>query len=51
MFTDGSVKKGVKSGWAYSAKIDGFVVAEDSGAFTQTTSLLLCHCAWTLGGP
>ena len=30
VFTDGSVRRGVKSGWAYSASV---VVAEDSGAF------------------
>ena len=38
IITDGSVKRGVKSGWAYSARVDCRVVAEDSGAFTQTTS-------------
>ena len=38
IFTDGSVIRGVKSGWGYSARVDGRVVAEDSGAFTQTTS-------------
>ena len=29
MYTDGLVKRGVKSDWAHSAKIDGVVVAED----------------------
>ena len=38
IFTDGSVKRGVRSGWAYSARVEGVVVAEDSGAFAQTTS-------------
>ena len=38
IFTDGSVKREVKSGWAYSARVDGRIVAEDSGAFTRTTS-------------
>ena len=38
IFTDGSVKRGVKSGWAFSARVDGVVVGEDSGATTLTTS-------------
>ena len=38
IFTDGSVKRGIKSGWAYSARVNGVVVAEASGAFVQTTS-------------
>ena len=38
VFTDGSVRRGVKSGWAYSARQNGVVVAEGSGAFAQTTS-------------
>ena len=38
VFTDGSVRRGVKSGWAYSARENGVVVAEGSGAFAQTTS-------------
>ena len=38
IFTDGSVKKGVGSGWAYSANVEGVVVAEESGAFVHTTS-------------
>ena len=38
VFTDGSVLRGVKSGWGFSARVDGVIVAEDSGAFAQTTS-------------
>ena len=38
IFTDGSVKRGVRSGWAFSARVDGVVVGEDSGATTLTTS-------------
>ena len=38
IFTDGSVKRGVKSGWACSARVEGVVVAEDSDAFAHTTS-------------
>ena len=40
IFTDGSVKRRVKSGWEYCTRLQEFgrVVAEDSGAFTQTTS-------------
>ena len=36
MFTNGSVRRGVKSGWAYSARQNG--VIEGSGSFAQTTS-------------
>ena len=32
IFTDDSVKRGVKSGWAFSVRIDGQTVAEDSCA-------------------
>ena len=38
VFTDGSVLRGVKSGWDFSARGDGVIVAEDSDAFAQTTS-------------
>ena len=38
VFTDGSGLRGVKSGWGFSAIVDGVIVAEDSGAFAQTTS-------------
>jgi ribonuclease HI len=38
VFTDGSVLRGIKSGWGFSARVDGVIVAEDSGAFAQTTS-------------
>ena len=36
VFTGGSVRRGVKSGCAYSARQNGVVVAE--GAYAQTTS-------------
>ena len=32
VFTNGSVKKGVKSGWAYTVRVNGDVIAEGSGA-------------------
>ena len=38
IFTDGSVQRGTKSGWAYSARIDDEQVHEDAGAFQLTTS-------------
>ena len=38
VFTDGPVRAGVKSDWAYSARQNGVVLAESSGAFAQTTS-------------
>ena len=38
IFTDGPVKRGAKSGWAYSARVEGVVVAEDSDTIAQTTS-------------
>ena len=38
IFSDGSVKRGVKSGWAYSVRVDGRTVAEDSGAVEITAS-------------
>ena len=42
VFTDGSVLRGVKSGWGFIERVGRVVVAEDSGAFAQTT----CVCAW-----
>ena len=33
VFTDASVRRGVNSGWAYSARQNCVVVAEGSGAF------------------
>ena len=41
VFTDGSVLRGVKSGWGFIERVGRVVVAEDSGAFAQTTS---CMC-------
>ena len=38
VFTDGSVLRGVKSGWGFIERVGRVVVAEDSGAFAQTTS-------------
>ena len=38
IFTDGSVLRGTKSGWGYSARVNGQNVKEDSGAFQLTTS-------------
>ena len=38
IFTDGSVKRGVKSGWAFSVWVDGQTVAEDSCAVEITVS-------------
>ena len=32
------MKRGVESGWAYSARQNGVVVAEGSDSFVQTTS-------------
>ena len=37
-FTDGSVKRGEQSGWAYSVRVGGETVAEKSGAVELTTS-------------
>ena len=37
-FTDGSVKRGEQSGWAYSVRVGGVTVAEKSGAVELTTS-------------
>ena len=38
IFTDGSVNRGVKSGWAFSVRVEGEVVKEQSGATALTTS-------------
>ena len=38
IFTDGSVSRGQRSGWAFSARVDGRVVGEKAGAFQCTTS-------------
>ena len=38
IFTDGSVQRGVKSGWAFSARINGVIRREQSGATSITTS-------------
>ena len=37
-FTDGSVKRGERSGWAYTVRVDGLTVAEKSAAIELTTS-------------
>ena len=41
IFTDGSVQRGVKSGWAFSARVNGAVVEENAGA-TRTTTSSMC---------
>ena len=41
VYTDSSLKRGVESSWAYSARQNGLVVAEGSGSFVQTT-LSMC---------
>ena len=41
VFTDGSVKRGEKSGWGYTVRVNGMVVAEGSGAVEMTTSSML----------
>jgi ribonuclease HI len=38
IYTDGSVRRGVQSGWGYSARIRGRIIAEQSEAYTTTTS-------------
>ena len=38
VFTDGSVKRAVKSGWAHSERQNAVIVVEGSGVFAQTTS-------------
>ena len=41
IFTDGSVQRGIKSGWAYTVRVNGETVAEGSGAVEITTSSML----------
>ena len=41
VFTDGSVKRGEKSGWAYTVRVKGETIAEGSGAVEMTTSSML----------
>ena len=41
VFTDGSVKRGEKSGWAYTVRVRGETIAEGSGAVEMTTSSML----------
>ena len=38
IFTDGSVKRGVQSGWEFVARLDGTVIMEDCGATDLTAS-------------
>ena len=38
IYTDGSVQRGRKSGWAFSARADGRTICEQAGAFEITTS-------------
>ena len=38
IFTDGSVQRGIKSGWAYAASCQGVTIQEESGATGLTTS-------------
>ena len=38
VYTDGSVQRGVRSGWGYTATLLGEVVKEDSGFVPLTTS-------------
>ena len=41
VFTDGSVKRGEKSGWAFTVRVKGETIAESSGAVDITTSSML----------
>ena len=38
VFTDGSVKRNEKSGWAFTARVNGITVSEGSGAVELTAS-------------
>ena len=38
VYTDGSVRRGVRSGWGYTASLNNQVVNEDSGYVDLTTS-------------
>jgi len=41
VFTDGSVVRGKKSGWAYTARVNGKTVSEDSAACNSTMSSMM----------
>ena len=41
IFTDGSVKRGIKSGWGYTVRVDGEMINEASGASELTTSSMV----------
>ena len=41
IFTDGSVQRGIKLGWAYTIRVDGVIVAEGSGVVEITKSSIL----------
>ena len=41
IFTDGSVKRKIQSGWAFSARADGRIVQERCGAYALTTSSMV----------
>ena len=41
VFTDGSVKRGVRSGWGYTIRVDDATVHEDSGGIRLTTSSMI----------
>ena len=41
VFTDGSVKRGVRSGWGFTIRIEGQTVHEASGAINLTTSSMI----------
>ena len=38
IYTDGSVQRGLRSGWAFSASANGQIMQEESGAYERTTS-------------
>ena len=38
IYTDGSVRRGVKSGWGFSARVKGKLIAEKCEAYLTTTS-------------
>ena len=41
IFTDGSVQRSIKSGWAYTIRVNGVIVAEGSGVVELTKSSML----------
>ena len=41
VITDGSVKKSMKSGWAYTERVSGEAIAEGFGLVEITTSSML----------